>query len=493
MLKQNTWLVGFGLLLACGGSHGVDAGDASLDSASSPTSITLFADRELDVLLMIDNTLAHGQASLSEQFPRLLRVLSEGELVRPDGSLFRFVPISSVRFGVVTTDMGTGGVTIPSCIDSRFGHDGVLRTQGNVGRPGCMATYPPFMTFEPTPDASAADVFAADLSCVAAPGHTGCGFEQPLESILKALTPSTSALRFAEGSVGHGDGANAGFLRPNSLLTLVVLTDEDDCSVLDPELFDPDSTRYPSDFNLRCTQHPEALHPIERYVDGLLAARGDAKRLLYAPIAGVPTDLVADPDDLDYDVVLVDERMLGQIDPTMPTRPVPACNRLGLGLSFPGRRVIRLAQALEERGAGAVLQSICQEDFAPVINAIVQSIAASLDRACLPRALAVAADGRVSCEVLELLPSIGDITQCSQLADRGREATPLRVEADGRQLCRIEQLSLDPTGAPPAEPGWYYDDTSDAARRLCTGTPQRLAFTMEATPIPNADVRFECP
>jgi hypothetical protein len=69
-----------------------------------------------------------------------------------------------------------------------------------------------------------ADAFA----CAATIGTGGCGFEQPLEAMRRAL-----------------DGRHAGndnFLREDALLLVAVLTDEDDCSVFDSSMFgDPNA------------------------------------------------------------------------------------------------------------------------------------------------------------------------------------------------------------------------------------------------------------
>ena len=51
-------------------------------------------------------------------------------------------------------------------------------------------------------------------------GMTGCGFEQPLEAMVRALDD-------------HPE--NAGFLRAGSLLAIWFYTDEDDCSAASPE------------------------------------------------------------------------------------------------------------------------------------------------------------------------------------------------------------------------------------------------------------------
>ena len=76
-------------------------------------------------------------------------------------------------------------------------------------------------------------------------GTEGCGFEQQLESMLKALTPSDSSIRFEMNTAGQGDRANAGFVRPDSLLAIIVVTDEDDGSTIDPQLYaDPGTSAY---------------------------------------------------------------------------------------------------------------------------------------------------------------------------------------------------------------------------------------------------------
>ena len=64
---------------------------------------------------------------------------------------------------------------------------------------------------------SLTDVFA----CIAALGESGCGFEQPLAAISRAL-----------GADGRPPPAeNQGFLRPDAYLLVVLLSNEDDCSV----------------------------------------------------------------------------------------------------------------------------------------------------------------------------------------------------------------------------------------------------------------------
>lgn len=327
------------------------------------------AENLVDLLFVVDgsNSMLEEQVSLADQLPRLVRILTSGD-ADLDGTP-DFPPVTDLRAGVVTVDMGSGAVAVPTCDGGPTGDDGILSTRGNTDIAGCAGTYPRFLDF-----AGDAVDFSRDLSCVARVGTGGCGFEQQLEAGLKALTPSTSDLTFVSGS-GHGDGANEGFLRDEAILGVILLTDEDDCSTTDTELFDPSSVRYGGVLNLRCFQFQEALHPVSRYVDGLQALKRDRRRVVFSAIVGVPPDLVPEPGDVDFDRVLDDPRMAEVLDPSMPTRLAPSCNVPGRGLAFPPRRIVQVARDLRASGSGAVLSSICQDDFTRAFDAIIPRLA----------------------------------------------------------------------------------------------------------------------
>lgn len=82
--------------------------------------------------------------------------------------------------------------------------------------------------------------------------------------------------------------------------------------------------------------------------------------------------------------------------------------------------------------------------------------------------------GAVRCTVEERLPAEGRVTRCSDLAHLGR--TLLRTEADGREVCAIEQR--------PARDGhgWYHDPAWS-----------QLRFVEGSEPAPEAEVRLRCP
>ncbi|MFW5921522.1 MAG: hypothetical protein ACOCUS_06755, partial [Polyangiales bacterium] len=430
-----------------------------------------------------------------------------------------FPPVEDLNVGVVTSDMGTGGFSVPTCEDSADGDDGILQTDGNTSVSGCMGTYPNFLNFMPGDDV---DAFANDFSCVARLGTGGCGFEQQLEAVLKAITPSDSPIvagsdmearddpdkiaPFRSGN-GHADGMNSGFIRPDSLLALVLVTDEDDCSAQDPEIFNPDSTDYTGELNLRCFQHPDAVFPVDRYVKGFLAQRADQEDLLiYAAITGIPTELI-DSDGrvtADFDTILDHPKMQEMVDSDEPTRLEPSCNVPGRGLAFPPRRIVNVAQQLEMENANGIVQSICQDDFTPALQVIIDKIAEVLSGTCLPRDLNPNMEGLVECDVIEVLPTEGDFTECSQLRDQGRfpancapderpdcAGVERRVDEDtGGEVCVVQQL---PTGGSvPDGAGWYYDDFSDEVSESCGEGGQRIAFTSGNEPETGVTLRLEC-
>ncbi|MFI5308970.1 MAG: hypothetical protein ACHQ53_16550, partial [Polyangiales bacterium] len=282
------------------------ATDAGSSAASSPVipaveagcsrveQVKLMPPMQVDLLFVVDNSdsMKEEQSALRSAFPRLMNALTSGD--RDGDGVQDFPKVKDMHIGVVSTDMGLPGVTgILNCMG--LGQDGLLRNQPSSEQPGCRASYPHSLEF--VADGDDPQATAADFACIATLGTGGCGFEQPLESALKALwpahdpmaNPKTGANRITFladpvtgiGALGHGDAENGGFLRndPVSLLGVVVLTDEDDCSASDTHVFTPPQFLDPNDplamqgMNLRCHYNKKALYPVERYVNGLHALR----------------------------------------------------------------------------------------------------------------------------------------------------------------------------------------------------------------------------
>jgi len=478
---------------------------------------------KVDLLFMVDNSnsMDQEQGNLTREFPSLARILATGDFGN-DGSNMDpgdFQPVRDLNVGVVTSDMGTGGFVVPTCPRSDLGDDGVLRTQGNTSLAGCNPTYPAFLNFQPATGASPT-AFANQFACVATVGTGGCGFEQQLEASLKAVMPSApqswtapgfTPLFFFRNSLGHGDdpSTNGGFVRDNSVLGIIVVTDEEDGSAADPDVFNTMSAVYTEDLNLRQYIYDQAKYPTSRYVDGFLSLRRSAGLLVYAAITGIPVDLAPQTPEQEpnYDAILADSRMQITVDPAMPNRVIPSCDVVGLGQAYPPRRIVQVAQQLAGRGAGVTVQSICQNSFSLALNAIIRKIANALGQACLPRELNTNADGSVNCDVVATMP---DGMDCGSYpggctTDAGcpddwsarpkldRQMQP--VSENGRPVCTIRQrvpVARTPGSPAPAGNGWYYDTFTAEGMANCgmSGPWQRIGFT--AQPPTGTSVRLEC-
>lgn len=479
---------------------------------------------QVDLLLVVDDSASMGgqQRSLRADVTRALHAAG----VAGDRA-------QSVHVAVITTDMGVGGPgSLSAGCERPLGGDGRMLREHTGGDPACagVALTQPFVAFEPGGDLDAA---IDQVACLAHTGAAGCGFEQPLEAALKALTSATSTLRFVRergGAVesdtaGHGDGANAGFLRQDSLLVIAFLSDEDDCSSGDMYLYTPTGAtpQYPSpltaqsaDPSAQCASYRGALHPVQRYVDGFAALRPGAEhRLALVTVAGVdPTLLDAHSTEFDqngytsrftdYSALLADPGMSERIDAS-GAAVVPVCRRpdpadpTSTAAAFPAlpsRRLLQVAQRMQARGASAQVSSICSPvdavatDYTLDLRVLTSTLAPPLapdegpPGAALPRPYPRDVNGRIACEWTETLPSGA---RCADVAGR----TLLRLD-DDREVCVVEQIAVPPAdrvpGAIIAGDGWYYDDFNPSV-----GWWSELArYAPGSEAIPGARFRVEC-
>jgi hypothetical protein len=346
------------------------------------------------------------------------------------------------------------------------------------------------------------------------------------------------------GIYGHGDTDNIGFLRNDptqglSLISVIVVTDEEDCSSSNTRHFTPPTYLDASDplvqqpLNLRCyyNEHDKGgdeVYKLERYVNGFKALRPGAENLvIFAAITGVPPDLVTPEKLMDVDFsdatardsfyagILNDNRMQEMIDPASMTTPgtgnlIPSCNT-DTGKAYPPRRIVEVAHQFGENG---VVQSICQKDFGPALDAIIAIIAKQLGAVCLPRSLVRNRDGLVGCNVVWELPvpdsaPANTPTSCGQsgwefLLNPGADRSD--VSDKGGAVCKVAQLAVQGDAAAGTlnfvatvndgamfDQGWYYDNFSDSVKKECTGeTKQRIAFSPKAKPPTGVTVKLEC-
>jgi hypothetical protein len=393
--------------------------DAALPDGGTP--LTAAEERaSLDVLFVIDNSgsMATEQWRLAHELPRLVNVLITGDRywgrAVPPGltdAQRRFKPVRSLHLGVVSTNVGgldpdnaTAIEGLKSCFDG--GDDGLLQSSTKIAFEGVVAMssrefegyslgdvlLPP----DPSCELGALPAYqefvagqgsAQEFACTARLGVRGCPFEQPLEAAWKALAPSArqgsdSLYTFVRSGGGQGDRANAGFLRDGAALAVIVLTDEDDCSVTSAgtQLFDldPDAEVKWGDLNLRCGLHRDdttLLQPADRYLRGLRALKpGQPERVVFGAITGVPVDAIAQR--LTPDAILALPVMKFEEDPLTPGLPRTVCERHDdparpVDRAFPATRLVQVARAF---GAQAVLDSICASSYGPALDRMVDKL-----------------------------------------------------------------------------------------------------------------------
>ncbi len=187
-----------------------------------PTSVTkrVITTNKLDILFVVDNSSStiDKQTVFAANFPRFVQALDAFPAGRPD-----------LHVGVVdtTVDIGAPGFSngAAGCPSPDPGDDGLLQNTARIA--GCSAPTGQYIVDGAGSDGTRSTNYTGTLdqalSCIAQIGDTGCGFEAPLEAMQRALDGSRPE--------------NAGFVRADADLAVVIITDEDDCSVADNSIF----------------------------------------------------------------------------------------------------------------------------------------------------------------------------------------------------------------------------------------------------------------
>jgi len=350
--------------------------------------------RELDLLFVVDNSgsMADDQVRLAASFPRMIDTLAQLDDGVPD-----------IHIGVITTDLGTSSTAMP-------GGSGVI---GSDGTGGCAGTGDDGALVQ---GASVADRFIRDgggtrnytgelrdaFRELALVGDTGCGFEQPLAAIRRALS----------------NPLNAGFVRPEANLAVVILSDEDDCSALDPALFSPESPALGALHSFRCFRfgvecaqdtsaigrktdcRPRAGSPyvedVAPFVELLYAIKPDPRMVMVSGIVGDPTPV---------EVALRPPPGAGADVPTL----VPSCT----GTTTAADPAVRLDAFISAFAPRGTLTSICHDDVSDPLASIATTTKRLMNDPCLDTALLADADDHApgvqpSCEVVDLRDAAPD-------------------------------------------------------------------------------------
>jgi hypothetical protein len=178
-------------------------------------------EKDVDLLFVIDNSgsMEQEQTALQNNFPKLIEALRSKKLGDQ---------LPNIHIGVVSSDLGAGNYSLPSC-EVTGGDGGQLQNTERVA--GCTAPTDSFIksiegvTNIPNCKGDSVECVKDAFKCIASLGTQGCGFEMQLEAARRALDPKLNL--------------NPGFLREDAFLAVIFITDEDDCSARNPQLFDP--------------------------------------------------------------------------------------------------------------------------------------------------------------------------------------------------------------------------------------------------------------
>ncbi|MBN2525790.1 MAG: hypothetical protein JXR76_05300 [Deltaproteobacteria bacterium] len=403
----------------------------------------------VDILVAVDNSksMSAEQAILATSFFPLVNSL----INPPPDPNWTHLPISNVRLAITTTDMGVSYNDQPFEKDSKYFADAGCIKPGGKGDNGAFLSVgkseinlqegvipcggddrqcPPDWTCErkndnglgvcmapggntkvtcPQSPDSRSQLFvdekwegnkALAVACLADVGLDGCNFEQQLMAAAAGLKNSNN-LEKKENS----------FMRKRSITAVIVVSDEEDCSLKDGKWHSVDELN-PNDSkeaNVACGRYANKYllsvdELKERYIKAKEDIGGKREGVVFAAIVGVPPGSACEGigSELD-DCMDVQPKQNG--NGTMGTpdevwREVKsheqkyyefACQREDkdnpgefLTQATPGTRYVKMA---EKFGNNGYVYSICNADWSPAMQEIAGLIAKNLGGTCYPKRL----------------------------------------------------------------------------------------------------------
>jgi len=262
-------------LFGGGGAGGSTGAGGTGGTTSTPSTVVV---DKVDLVLSIDNSrsMADKQQILALAVPDLVSSLvnpacvdpSTGNFITkpsgpldecPAGSVREYSPIVDLHIGIITSSLGGHGSDACPTGAAKASNDdkGHLIDRVDPTQPGVVETYQGlhFLAWDPsqklTPpgeadlqmdgaDANTTALLPALQDMLLGTGQIGCGYESQLESWYRFLVqpdpPESVALDADNKIVLQGIdevllAERKSFLRPDSALVIVMLTDENDCSI----------------------------------------------------------------------------------------------------------------------------------------------------------------------------------------------------------------------------------------------------------------------
>ena len=367
------------------------------------TSFPATPDHQLDLLFLMDDTTnLDNENTLKIAIPILHDVFATLD-----------PPTYDLHLGVATSVMGTTGSLDPStpapsigsgpgaCFGA--GKDGALQVNG---APINAAFLEEGTNTDGTLTTNFTGTFAAAAEAMLTVGVNGCGFEQHLRGMQRALS----------------NPLNAGFRRDTANLGIILLGDEDDCSVRDAGLFTTSTDTVGPLQSFRCTKYgvecdqpvdevgaktnchasedSQYIDPVAPFVQFVLGVEPDPRKLAIGAIVGPPTPFA--------------------VELRAPEGGGTPINALGHSCSFTdtsnGEEVADPAVGATQlvaqfpQGTSRVTASICSTDYTDPMTQIAQALKHTLGDPCFSTAGLLDSDPTTpgvqpSCTVSEVLDS----------------------------------------------------------------------------------------
>jgi hypothetical protein len=248
----------------------------SPDDVSSGGGIRL--SDKMDLLFVVDNSVSRGDkqqifaAAIPDLLARLVNPpcldstllqppiqLGTPEEKCPVGTARQFAPLKDIHVGIVTSTLGAHGADSPV--------DGCAETQsdlahmvGTLERGRLTPSYQdlgflawdPEQRVSPPGSTSLQQITQGFVDMLSRVGEAGCGFEAPLEAMYRFLMDPAPPASFQRVPCNVSDpGENcvrpqgidaallaqrAAFLRKDSVVAILMIADEDDCSIRDTDI-----------------------------------------------------------------------------------------------------------------------------------------------------------------------------------------------------------------------------------------------------------------
>jgi hypothetical protein len=436
---------------------------------------------KVDILFMVDDSgsMAPKQQALRTRFPELIKVLD---------SFAATGNKASYHIGVITSDIGAPGI---SCGKNRGGK---LQQVGFGAPAGCLGpvgkNYIEYDQKLGTNNLPSGQDLPTTFGCMANVGDKGCGFEMQLEAAYKALHDPIPE--------------NQGFLRPDAILAVIFVTDEDDCSAdANSDLFTANPAYGPLN-SYRCAQFgyfcdgamlpPTPQSSFQSCAPATMAQGGKlsdiTKYVNFFTQSRAKGGLKENPRDIVLAAIMASPTPVGtgtSTDMLVCGAGVTNCTTINHSCissqdaAFFGDPGVRM-QAVVGKAQFSQITSICDTDYKSALEGIGMKIVAALQPSCLSSP--IADESKPDCVVEDVTIVAGEEV---------KKSIPFCPNAGGQKPCwTTRQVTMCPKICNPAT-GTYQQFGVEIDRGGAMAPPNTTAEISCATlAIANEDPNAAC-